>query len=104
MGVTIKKKQTGKAYATTEAKHGGANTENIEVELDGMVSPQACEVYIEMGNTVNTGNYESSRFTVGLRMPCNVDTIEETYTQCQEWVNEKLSEMNQELADQLNGG
>ena len=94
-------KQVGKGSVNIKHQNGAEEQAVIDVHTGKEVYGTPALIHVEMGNTVNTGNYESSKFTVGITMPCHADAIEETYTMCQEWVNDKLTTLNQELQDQL---
>lgn len=105
MGVKItKKKKVGKGVATVQHKNGGIVHKELEFDTgEQLITEKTAEVHVEMGNTINTGNYESSKFSVGLTMPCDVDDIEETYELSQNWVNDRLALLNEELQESLNG-
>lgn len=122
MPVTInKKKKVAKKIAqtheTVQHKNGAESVDNgtFEVGPDAIASNVAdlgvytttveaqepCIVSVEMGNTVNTGNYESSKFNVGVSIPSSYYDIDKTYDYAQNWVNDRLGALNEELQEQL---
>lgn len=60
-------------------------------------------VNVSMGLTRNIGNYESVRIHVGVTLPCAPDAkvVEETYKEAKAWVDTKVSEVNQEVTEEL---
>lgn len=109
MSVVIKKKKkiaSKKGMANISKKHAnGAETVDNEVVVmatELSVEPMAT-VHVDIGNTVNTGNYESSRFSVGLTMPTEIKDIDKTYEFCQTWANDRLAQLNEELQEVVGG-
>jgi len=54
-------------------------------------------VSLEYGLTLNMGNYESCRLTVGIRLPCYKEQVEEAYEAASSWVETKISEQVTEI-------
>lgn len=50
------------------------------------------EVSLEYGLTLNMGNYESCRLTVGIRVPCYKEQVEAAYVAANSWVGAKVAE------------
>lgn len=48
------------------------------------------EVFYEAGATINLGNYESARVTVGIRVPCYREEIPTAFEAAKDWVEKKL--------------
>jgi len=105
MGVTIKKKKKiaskkGMANITEQHANGAETVNNEEVAMTTELSAEPMvTVHVDMGNTVNTGNYESSKFSVGLTMPTEIKDIDKTYDFCQTWANDRLAKLNEELQE-----
>lgn len=99
-----KKKKKGEAHITKEHKNGSSENTQEDVDTGQMlIAEQTAQVHVEMGNTVNTGNYESSKFAVGITMPCDVDDVDSTYEFCQNWANDRLAIINEELQESIDG-
>lgn len=54
-------------------------------------------VSLEYGLTLNMGNYESCRLTVGIRVPCYKEQVEDAYAAATGWVETKISEQVSEI-------
>ena len=107
MPITFKSKKktpkVGKGHTTTKHKNGAKTQQDEEVDTGTVLEAEhIAMVHVEMGNTVNTGNYESSKFTVGITMPSGVDDINDTYEFCQNWANDRLAKLNEELQELIN--
>lgn len=48
-------------------------------------------VFVEYGLTLNLGNYESARVSIGVRVPCYTEEIPEAEEWAKKWVEERLS-------------
>lgn len=57
------------------------------------------EVGMMLGTTINTGNYESVRCEVSIKMPCKASEIDETYDIAKAWVDNRLNELVQEIKE-----
>lgn len=53
---------------------------------------QLCQIHSGGSHTINLGNYESAKISVGITVPCNKDEINETYDFATDWVSQKLAE------------
>lgn len=80
---------------TQHLKTGQVITEGTESEVihEGMLAgPGSCKVIVSGSRTVNLGNYESVKISVGLEMPAPKDGLEDVYEFCTDWVGNKLTE------------
>jgi uncharacterized membrane protein YgcG len=81
---------------TTEVDHGIAKVERNEVINLGVVDIPAgiypVMLRVEAGETVNTGDFNSRKFNVGVTVPCipTDGAMEEAYTRATAWVDRKL--------------
>lgn len=50
------------------------------------------EVFYEAGATLNMGNYESVRLTIGIRMPCYREEANEAFDMAKAWVESRLEQ------------
>jgi hypothetical protein len=57
----------------------------------------AAVVSVEMGATINLGNYESAKIQVGLSVPTDPATVDNCYTDVVSWVTGKLQEERKKL-------
>ena len=48
------------------------------------------EVSLEYGLTLNLGNYESARVSVGVVLPCYKEEVEDAFQRSREWVTERI--------------
>lgn len=53
---------------------------------------EPARVSVEMGMTVNLGNYESARITVALVVPCYYEERDAAYDFAKEWVTKRTVE------------
>lgn len=67
--------------------HAGQEEEEI-VEIRRFVTEPA-KVSVELGMTVNLGNYEFAKVTVGLEAPCYIEEIDATAEWARSWVERK---------------
>ena len=60
-------------------------------------------INVSSGITLNLGNYESLRIDVGITLPCKPTKkeIEDTYSKCIEWVEEKLQQQTAEVKNSM---
>lgn len=47
-------------------------------------------VGVDLGLTVNTGNFESARITVSVSVPCYREEIDDAYRWAKEWAEERV--------------
>ena len=57
-----------------------------------------CNVGVKAGYTKNMGEFEFARVDVSLHVPCQYAEIEEAFTFCKEWVEERLQIEIEELS------
>lgn len=65
------------------------------IEVRRFVTEPA-RVSVEMGMTVNLGNYESARVNVMLTVPCYFEEHDQAYEFAKAWVNKRTLEEAQE--------
>lgn len=53
---------------------------------------EPARVSVEMGMTVNLGNYESARITVALSVPCYYEERDQAYEYAKRWVEKRTVE------------
>jgi len=101
MAVNIKK-EIVKGVVTKTHADGSIETDETHEEEVGAVNvpDNAARVTVEAGITRNLGNYESIRYHVSLTLPClpEAEDIDETYNSAKEWVDDKLSSINEEVS------
>lgn len=121
MGVTIGGKPLGALPAndfsqhlkSTPVKgHSSVQVKNMpehsteETLHKGLVIPldKLHQLHVSGSSTVNLGNYNSAKITVGITMPCTKDTLAESYDFATAWVESKISEATQAVKETGNGG
>jgi hypothetical protein len=64
----------------------------------GVVNQQdkMMKLSLEGSHTLNLGNYESAKISIGLVVPCSMETLEESYTWGTDWIGQKLEEAAKE--------
>lgn len=84
------------AYQSAAHAHKGVvltEKHSEEVLHPGLLAPldQMAEVLVEGGRTVNVGDFNSVRITVGVRLPCKKDDINDTYDFGVKWVGDRIA-------------
>jgi hypothetical protein len=51
-----------------------------------------CEITVVGGRTINTGNYNSVKISVALKIPAEKDNLDSAYDFATNWVSKKLNE------------
>jgi len=81
---------------TLVKRFGGPGSEDIpenvkhdQVAVRTFIT-QPAEVFYEAGGTINIGNYESARVTVGIRVPCYREEITTAFDTAKSWVEKVL--------------
>lgn len=59
------------------------------LEVHSFVTATA-NVSVEMGMTLNLGNYESARVTVSVSVPCYKEEIEDAHEYARKWVESRV--------------
>lgn len=82
--------------------HSGATineSENVELFLPEKLQNQVGSVSFEGGFTKNMGDFNSTKCSLSISMPCNPtkDGVEKTYDILNQWVNEKLQSIYEDL-------
>jgi len=82
--VTRQFRRSGKAV-------GPLDTEVETLTVEGFHVPPA-EVEVRKSVTLNMGNYESAQISVGIRVPCYREEVQEAYGYAIEFVDAKVIE------------
>jgi len=75
---------------------GSGNKEVTEDKVEdrvlkvGVFKTEPAKVVIQKGLTINLGNYESARFTVGVELPCYVEEAKDMIDTLNEVVEERV--------------
>lgn len=72
----------------------------------GLVIPldKLHHLHVSGSSTVNLGNYNSAKITVGITMPCTLETLAESYDFATSWVEGKIGEATQAVKETGDGG
>ena len=109
MAISIKKKDEFAAHlggsskmeakpvvgmVSAQHKNGKMLLDKQETVHKGVMVPteQMCQVHVGGSHTVNLGNYESAKISVGITVPCTKEDINDTYDFATNWVSEKITE------------
>lgn len=87
----------GKGYSSVD--HPTGASEHTPMETPGKllsVEPMAT-VSVSLGQTMNTGNYNSVRIDVGVTIPCPVKDLDATHDYALEWVDEKFGSLRDDI-------
>lgn len=70
-----------------------------EVAMDpGFIPPhKLCNVHFGGGRKFNIGNYESLDIHVSISVPCTKETLEDTYTFANDFIDTKLTALREEI-------
>ena len=111
--MTVKFKNSAKGVATkakvvTDTKTGNIISQAQDTELvpipmqEGMAMlgsvMQLAEVSYAAGFTKGMPNYSSLRVDIGIKVPCPVEDVDETYAFADEWVSKRLKAEHDEVA------
>ena len=93
--MVVMKKNFAQGEASVLVKHpdGHEHQEDMKVGEVKEFGSEPCIVGLEIGATINTGDYSSMRFTVSLRMPSSVKDIDATYDEVKAWCDSKAEEL-----------
>lgn len=50
------------------------------------------QVYVSGSRTVNLGNYEAAKITIGVTLPCHKEKISDSYEAASSWVSDRLEQ------------
>lgn len=80
-----------KKKASENAPYVAASNE--EKIMDSAVIPthKLAQVYVSGSTTINLGNYESAKITIGLTMPTDKEDIADAYEFASDWVSERIA-------------
>lgn len=73
--------------------------EDSETEVVGHLpfTGPVCHVGVEASSTINLGNFNSIKVGVSVNIPCVFNEIEKTYETAQEWVNNKMEALQEQV-------
>jgi hypothetical protein len=83
--------------ATTEiAVKKGATVASTQQTEEKLTTPpiepwNLCHVHVSGSQTLNLGNYESVKITVGVTLPCAKSDLSEAYEWSTNWVSNKIT-------------
>jgi hypothetical protein len=102
MGENTEKTEEGRIYVTKSFQVG--KSPGAELVTDEKIScekflTEPAVISLEYGLTLNMGNYESCRLTVGIRLPCYKEQVEEAYGAATVWIEKKIQEQVAEIRD-----
>jgi hypothetical protein len=83
-------------FAGPGQENGPEEVSNVQVAVHVFETTPA-EVLYEAGATINMGNYESGRVTVGIRVPCYREEIATAFDTAKVWVEKVLEDEVREL-------
>lgn len=72
---------------------------NEEAVAGPPVAGEPAKVSFEAGLTLNLGNYESARITVGVVMPCAPSEVDATFGIAKEWTTQRLVKEAQQIKE-----
>jgi hypothetical protein len=79
---------------SAQHKNGKMLVDKQETVHKGVMVPaeKMCQVHVGGSHTVNLGNYESAKISVGITVPCVKEDINDTYDFATNWVSDKITE------------
>ena len=80
-----------------------ANEGEMQTLRVRMFEVEPAEVSLELGVVVKTGDYQTARVTVGVRMPCYVEEVEDAYVEAENFVKERLGRERDEIVSWAQG-
>lgn len=100
MALKFTHKNKGNAEAVTTVQKDKDESPEVATEQLGVVKNPKAMVGLELGTTINIGDYNSVRVSVSLQVPCegeSVENIDETYEEALAWVTAKLEATVEEV-------
>lgn len=98
MALSIEKR---KVDGTVEIRHpSGATTRQESTVAEVASDRPMANVGYQISFTKNLGNYESTKVTVTLHMPCppTAQDIDETFARIEKWVDGRMGEITQKMS------
>lgn len=90
-------KKTGVAKTAVETSEGVKETTE---EAGSMITDTAlANVGVSLGATVNIGDFNNIKISVSLHVPCEIGDVDETFVSVQEWCQEKMSQLHDEVVE-----
>lgn len=72
-------------------------TEGTDVNLDiHTFVTEPAKVFMDLAVTINLGNYESAKISVGISVPCYKEEVDAAYDYAKNWISDRLQ---QEVAE-----
>lgn len=109
MALKFKKPASAEAVTNVVQKNKGIviseDQETEKVDVPESVSTQVpsdkpwCEVGFEASYTMNLGDFNSTRVSVSLKIPCLNHEIDSVFDYGKEWVNSKMEACISEIKD-----
>jgi hypothetical protein len=86
-----------KKMAAESAPHVDQTTQ--EKVMDSALLPPhlLANVHVSGTTTINLGNYESAKITVGVTFPCHKDDITNAYEFASDWVSDKIAAATKDI-------
>lgn len=81
------------SHAEQGSNKNGFKTMVNQAETVAKAVSGTMEVSFDAGQTINLGDFNSLRVQVGIRVPCDKATLEETYEWATDWVSEKIKKI-----------
>ena len=105
--MTKKKKDTKKVQAkqavgtvsTTKRINKVETEEEVREDVGEpqMFTDPPCNVGFSAGLTINLGDFNNAKVQVSINVPCKHDEIDETFEFTKRWVDDNISELQEEL-------
>lgn len=77
------------AFLTVQKSGFGEQTTEKTLKVEKFVTEPA-SVGLDLGMTLNLGNYESARVSIALRVPCYKEEVNETFEATKKWLEERM--------------
>jgi hypothetical protein len=87
----MRQKMPSGSVSTQAGSISRTHNESISTPIEGPAS-----VTVQLGLTLNMGNYQMARIDVGASIPCKSDELDAAYTTIKRWAEDKL---RQEASD-----
>lgn len=87
-------KNSSVLVSRTIGRHGSGQepvtSEEEEILAVHRFITNPAEVEVSVGLTINTGNYNTAKLHVSVRLPCYKEEIDEAYVFAQKWVEDRV--------------
>lgn len=85
-----------KQYKDSEGNITLDTTKEETISVQTFVTEPA-KVQVELGLTLNVGNYQSARITIGLVLPCYKEEADAAFQYAKDWVGERAQQEADEV-------